>query len=232
MSSNLQHAVSIGDSVARLKRHRLEIGSLISLGAGSGSDSAWLQQNLCPNAQMLMIEAQDSHRPQLEKLRAANSKHDYIICAAAPEDGEVSFLASAPTGGAVTQETANTVTVPARSIDSLVAERKLKGPYFLKFDTHGVEIDILNGATETLRDTQLIMMECYNFKLNFVDGKNLTFYEMCSYMEEREFRCVDMSDPLFRPNDLVLWQIHLYFIRADHPTFGSNSYSAPSPYAS
>ena len=226
VANNLQHAVSIGDSVNRLKQHRLSIGSFISLGAGSGGDSAWLQQNLCSAAPLLMIEAQESHRPQLEKLRAANPKHDYIICAAAPQDGEVSFLASAPTGGVVTQGSADTITVPARSVDSLVAERKLQGPYFLKFDTHGVEIEILDGARETLRNTQLIMMECYNFKLNFVDRKNLTFYEMCSYLAERGFRCVDMSDPLFRPNDLALWQMHLYFIRADHPVFNSNSYSA------
>jgi len=226
LQPNLQHDVSIGSSVLRLKKHRLEIGSLISIGAGSGSDSAYLHQALCPSGQMLMIEAQASHQPQLEKLRAANSKQDYIICAAAAQDGEVSFLASAPTGGAITQSSDNTVTIPARSIDSLAMERKLKGPYFLKFDTHGVEIEILNGASETLRDTQLIMMECYNFKLNFVDRKNLTFYEMCSYLLERGFRCVDISDPLFRPNDLVLWQMHLYFIRADHRVFNSNSYNA------
>lgn len=230
LRSDPQREVSIGNSIARLKKHNLSIGSFVSIGAGSGSDSVYLHNALCPSAPMLMIEAQDSHRPQLEKIRSANPKQDYIICAAAEQDGEVSFLASAPTGGAVSQHGQSSIVVQARSIDSLVHERSMPGPYFLKFDTHGVELEILSGAVDVLKNTQLIMMECYNFKLNFVDGKNLTFYEMCSFMLTKGFRCVDISDPLFRPNDLVLWQMHLYFIPADHPVFNSNSYNAPSPF--
>jgi len=225
-SPDLQHAVSTGDSIARLKRHGLNISTFISIGAGSGIDTVWIHQNLCPDSNLLMIEAQEGHRQELEKLRAADNRRDYVICAAAAQDGEVSFLASASTGGVISSSSKDSITIPARSIDSLLDERRLKGHYFLKFDTHGVETDILDGARATLRSTELIMMECYNFKLNFVDGRNLTFGEMCAYMLERGFRCVDMSDPLFRPGDLAFWQIHLYFIRADHKIFNSNSFSA------
>jgi FkbM family methyltransferase len=225
---DLQHSILIGDSLLRLKRHRLPIQSFISIGAGSGADSAYIHGTLCSEAQLLLIEAQDTHKDQLETLCAKNPAFRYILCAAAAEDGTVSFLASAPTGGAVS-EAGTGVTLPSRSVDSLVKEKALSGPYFLKFDTHGVEVEILSGAKETLRNTQLIMMECYNFKLNFVNGKNLTFYEMCNFLEAQGFRCVDISDPLFRPNDLVFWQAQFYFIRSDHPSFNSNSYAAPAP---
>lgn len=223
--------VSLGAATTRLRHHRLEIAEFISLGAGSGSDSIWIHENLCPNADLLMIEAQDLHRANLEKLKRSKKNTDYLICAAAEQDGEVHFSSSSATGGAIGSHAAEgTITVPARSVDSLMAERKRKGPYFMKFDTHGVELDILAGAQETLKNTSLIMIEAYNFKLNFVDQKNLTFHEMCEHLEKYGLRCVDMCEPLFRPNDHVLWQVHLFFIRADHPVFKSNSYSAKDPF--
>ncbi len=55
--------------------------------------------------------------------------------------------------------------------DSLAAERAWTGPFFLKFDTRSVELDILAGAERILMRTNLVMMEVYNFRLNFVQGQ-------------------------------------------------------------
>ena len=227
-----REGTTLGDSFERLAHHRLDIRHIISLGAGSGGDSVAIRNRYYPDASLLMIEAQEGHKKVLSTLCANKNNTDYIICAAAGQDGTVRFESSSPTGGAVVAVGNGTIDIPARSVDSLVQENKLAGPCFLKFDTHGVEIDILEGATKTLKHTSLIMMEVYNFKLNFVDRRNLTFDEMCAYLRERGFRCVDICDPLFRPNDRALWQAHLFFIRADHPLFHSNSYSAPDPFAS
>jgi len=125
-------------------------------------------------------------------------------------------------------QAAGTVTLPSRQIDGLVAERGLRGPFFLKFDTHGAELAILAGARKTLGETGLIMMEVYNFKLNFTGGKNLTFDEMCIHLRTLGFRMVDLCLPLHRPGDGVFWQAHFFFVQASHPVFKSNSYKAPS----
>jgi len=37
------------------------------------------------------------------------------------------------------------------------------GPYLIKLDTHGVEIPILNGSAQTLKDTNVLVVEVYNF---------------------------------------------------------------------
>lgn len=55
--------------------------------------------------------------------------------------------------------------VPQKTIDNSVLEHSLKGPFLLKFDTHGFEIPILEGAAQTLLATNIIIMETYNFKL-------------------------------------------------------------------
>lgn len=228
---DLQRDTSLKTALERLSMHRLNIRHGFSIGAGSGSDSGYIHQNLCPESEMLLIEAQDVHEPALKKM-AERRGISYTICAAAEKDGEINFINSSPTGGAaVAAPSEHSVTVPARSIDSLAAERGWSGPFILKFDTHGVELDILAGASETLSRTTLVMMEVYNFRLNFVQGKNLLFHEMCQWMEQHNLRCVDMCEPLFRPNDGAFWQMHLFFIRTDHPVFRSNSYSAPPAFS-
>lgn len=223
------HPASLTSALARLAAKKIPVGSIISLGAGSGGDTLAIGRTW-PEARILMVEAQADHEPALRGAARTRSGVEYVICAASDSDGEAEFLSASAVGGAVVSAgtRADSISVPSRRVDTLVAERRLPSPYFLKFDTHGVERAILDGAAETLRETSLIMMEVYNFKLNFVGGKNLLFYEMCAYLQTLGFRCADLCDPLYRPNDGVLWQMHMFFIRADHPVFGSNSYSAPA----
>lgn len=217
-------------ALARLASRPVEVGSIISLGAGAGDDSvAMLRQ--WPNADLLLIEMDERFEADFKRLGAKHKKLRYEICAAAGEDREGLQIKSDQFGGAIVQEGSTQAEgakpVKFRRLDTLAREHNLPGPYFLKFDTHGAELDILSGADEVLANTSLIMMEVYNFKLRFMDFKNLTFDEMSLHLKGLGFRCVDMCDPLYRPGDMALWQMHMFFIRSDHPTFAHTSYSAP-----
>ncbi len=217
-------------ALARLAHRPVEVGGIISLGAGAGADSvAMLRQ--WPNADLLLIEMDERFETDFQRLRQKTPKLRYEICAAAGEDRDGLQLKSDQFGGAIVKEgsarAADAKPVKFRRLDSLARDHSLRGPYFLKFDTHGAELDILAGAENVLAQTSLIMMEVYNFKLRFMDFKNLTFDEMSLHLKALGFRCVDMCDPLYRPGDFSLWQMHMFFIRADHPTFVHTSYSAP-----
>lgn len=228
MSGPRHNAAVLGDAFERLRTKNLEIGSFVNIGSGAGDDLAFFRKYY-PDMTALMVEMDDRFEPGFRDLDRRFGDVHHVICAAGPFDGDGAFTKSNDVGGALTD--AATVTEDATKtrvarIDTLVDEFGLKGPHFLKFDTHGVELDILQGSTETLKNTNLIMMECYNFKLNFVGGKNLTFDEMCAHMRTLGFRIADLCDPLFRPGDSTLWQIHLLFVRDDHHTWSNNSYSA------
>jgi len=111
--------------------------------------------------------------------------------------------------------------LPVVTIDSVVTQNKLSPPFFLKLDTHGFEKPILEGAIQTLRDTSLIVVEVYNFE---IASNSLRFHEMCQYLENKGFRCIDMCDPLFRSKDGVLWQMDLFFAKSNHLCFESKSW--------
>ena len=226
--TRLDRSSDIGAAYARIGHKKIPVGSLINIGSGRGDDIGFFR-NFWPKLQSLMIDMDQRFEPVWQELAKKYSGLRHVVCGAGSEDTEGIFQKSNDVGGALgagSGDGKHTKSTPIRKIDTLVRDFNMPGPYFLKFDTHGVELDVLAGATETLKQTNLIVMEVYNFKLNFVGGKNLTFDEMSLHMKSLGFRCVDMCDPLFRPGDYALWQFHMFFIRDDHPTLIRRSYSA------
>jgi FkbM family methyltransferase len=222
---------SFAHALARMERHELGIRSIINIGAGSGADSEFVQRAF-PGSRTFLIEMDAGFEADYSKLSRELPDLAWEICAAGPHDnlGRMQKSDIGGVGGAIdlAGDSAAGAPVQFKRIDTLVREHALEAPYFLRFDTHGFELDVLAGAAETLKQTALIMMEVYNFKLRFTENKNLTFDEMSLYMKSLGFRCVDICDPLYRPGDLALWQMHLFFIRADHPLWADTSYSKPA----
>ena len=99
--------------------------------------------------------------------------------------------------------------------------RRAQDRYFMKLDTHGFEVPILDGASQTLTETDVIIMECYNFR---IAPECLLFFEMCDYLKGFGFRCIDLVDPHHRPYDDSLWQMDLVFVRENRPEFLHPSY--------
>jgi FkbM family methyltransferase len=210
----------------RLSHRPVDVGAIVSLGAGRGDDSAHLL-NYWPQAKLLLIEMDERFQGEFQALSQANPKISYEVCAAAAEDRDGYFTKTDAFGGAIAQEsTEGAKPIKFRKVDTLVQAHGMTGPYFLKFDTHGAELDILAGAQQVLAQTSLILMEVYNFKLKFMDFKNLTFDEMSIHMKSLGFRCIDLCDPLYRPGDRALWQMHMLFARDDHPSFALTGYNS------
>ncbi|QMU60297.1 MAG: FkbM family methyltransferase [Gammaproteobacteria bacterium] len=198
------------------------INSVIDIGASNGSWSLSLKNHL-PNCKYLLIEAQEFHKKALHKTCEIHENFQYILAAAGKSKGKIYFNAEDPLGGqaSYTPYESHNIEVDVTSIDSEVQSKNLKGPFLLKFDTHGFEVPILEGANKTLEQTEVIVMECYNFN---IAPECLLFYEMCAYLNEIGFRCVDLVDPLHRPIDNAFWQMDLIFIKNDSTVFSSLTY--------
>jgi FkbM family methyltransferase len=204
----------------RAKNHRIQ--TIIDIGASNGSWTE-LSMKYFPDAAYFLIEAQPVHLPALKGFSSLHQNVDFILAAAGDEVGEIHFLADAPLSGQAshTAYSENDIVVPVTTVDHEISSRKLKGPFLLKLDTHGFEAPIFKGASQTLKETEVIIVECYNFKLG---SDCLLFYEMCIFLGERGFRCIDITDPLWRPGDDAFWQIDMVFVRNDRPEFSHNNY--------
>ena len=197
-------------------------GTVIDIGASTGIWSERLMRYF-PRCQYLLVEAQPAHEPALRDWCGRHGNAQYVLAAAGESAGRVFFeVGDDPFGGqASATPAAGKIEVPVVTIDAEVAARKLPGPYLLKFDTHGFELPILKGASATLAATEVIIMECYNFRIS---PECLTFAEMCAWLGERGFRCIDLVEPLHRPHDDAFWQMDLVFARADRPEFTYQRY--------
>lgn len=207
----------------RLKSRNIRVSSVIDVGASNG---CWSQALLpvYPQARYLCVEAQPVHEPALRAFVARHAKAEFVLAAAGKEEGSIYFDASDPFGGIASSTPLGRggITVPMITIDAQVAARDLRPPFLIKLDTHGFEMPILAGAEQTLKQTNVLVIEAYNFD---IAPSAVRFAELCARLEAQGFRCVDLFDVMYRPADNALWQMDLIFIRSDRPEFRSNAYA-------
>jgi FkbM family methyltransferase len=218
----VENKFTMQKALERSVKRGTEVGTVIDVGASDGRWSKICQASF-PEAHFLMVEAQKEHEEKLKIYADANEKVEYVIAAAGRENGEIYFDNSSLFGGLASETPLEEdhVVVPVVSLDSEVKKRNLPPPYLLKLDTHGFEIPILEGATEVIKQSSLIIIETYNFKLT---KDSLRFYEMCVYMKELGFSPVEMIDPMLRKHDDAFWQMDTFFIPSSHQMFQYNQY--------
>ena len=212
----------MSDMLTRLASRGAALNTVVDVGAAVGSWSTSFAEAI-PGKAHLLIEANAVHEPALLACCQARQKWDYVLKACGRKPGHVFFDGSDPFGGVASDVATETASqsVEVTSIDHEVGRRGLKGPFLIKLDTHGYEIPILQGASEVLRSTELLVIEVYNFQLH--EGC-LRFWEMCQWMQERGFVPIDLFDVLYRPKDGALWQFDLVFARNNSEPFASNTY--------
>jgi FkbM family methyltransferase len=205
----------------RLAKAGFRPKTVLDVGAAVGGWTEWCQVYF-PEANYLLFEPVDENRARLQRLKSARPNVDFVIAAAGAKCGRIGFnIAPNLTGSQVADDPAGDRLVTLTTIDHEVSERSLTGPFLLKLDTHGFELPILEGATQTLARTEVVIAEVYNFKI----GENCSrFARFTEHMETLGFRVFDVLEPVRRPGDDALWQMDFVFRRADYRAFSQNSY--------
>jgi FkbM family methyltransferase len=213
---------SMRGAIRALAQRGYDIKTIIDIGA---SDGRWSKEAMefFPKAQYLLVEAQGFHEDNLKSFTEQYSNIQYVLAAAGDRVGKIYFDAGDPFGGQAsnTPFAVNNVELPVTTLDSEVPNRKLSGPFLMKLDTHGFELPILKGATQTLKNTEVIVMECYAQHLM---PNSLNFAQMCQYLDTLGFRCIDLVDPVWRVYDDSFWQMDLIFVRKERPEFAYTAY--------
>ena len=213
---------TLDEALARTKAHGLLVNTIIDVGASNG---IWSERALkqFPDAKFLLVEALQEREEELRQLVQRHSNFDYVLAAAGEQQGETTFTVSGDLDGSGVGggPGAENRTVPVTTLDIEVEKRGLPPPYFIKLDTHGFEVPILNGSRACLEKTAVLMIEVYNFK---VSPWSLRFHEMCAHLDGLGFRCFDMVNPMLRAKDDCLWQMDLLFARSDAEVFKYEHY--------
>jgi len=83
---------------------------------------------------------------------------------------------------------------PTKTLDDVVKERGFPPPDFIKIDVQGCEVDILKGATETLKTVKDLVVELQHSEYNKGAPQ---VQESLPFIESLGFKCVS---PMFAYN--------------------------------
>jgi len=158
-------------SLRTLAAHGVSFSTVIDVGCADGNYFlSLLAAGLADDAVPLNIDPNPLYEQSLRAIRDVVGGH-YRICALANYEGDVELTTSAhpywsslrPKGDVYWERVNNlvqdTVIVPATTLDRLREEINLRPPFLLKIDVPGAETAVLNGASRTLKDANIVICE-------------------------------------------------------------------------
>ncbi len=204
----------------RMKNIGIDPTLVVDVGAAQGKWSENLL-GLWPAANYHLIEPLFENISHLDKLKKSHSNIKFHLAVAGEGEGNIELFVSDDLDGSGIYgiKGEKTRVVPMTSIDTIVKHEK---DILIKLDTHGYEVPILKGAEKTLKNTILLVIEVYGFRIS---PSCLLFHEITAYLDNLGFRLIDLVDIMRRPGDQVFWQADAFYVRKEHPVFNKVSYA-------
>lgn len=224
LAGALQHARRLG-----LRPH-----SVIDVGAAYGTPELY---EVFPDARHVLIEPLEEYRPHLDHLIQMYPHTEYLIAAATSRPGAVTMYVHADLVGSSTYAESDDSTglndsprsVPAITLDGVCAERHVEGPYVIKVDVQGAELDVLSGAPDILQRTEYVVLETSLFAFY---RQGVQFSDVIEFMRERGFAAYDLVGYSYRPVDGALAQVDVAFVKEGGPLRSCHVYATPAQRAS
>jgi FkbM family methyltransferase len=219
---------SMSGSLRQLYRLGFRPRTVIDVGVAWGTHDLYRE---FPEAEILLIEPQREFEDDLKRI-CREFKAQYVLAAAGAEPGTAAFNVHSDAlhsssllkevEGASVDGTPRQVRVT--TIDQACADRGMKGPYLIKLDVQGAELQALAGARETLRQTEAIHVEVTLFG-TFLGGPQL--FDVVVQMKQLGFVVYDIHNFLYRPLDGALLQADLLFVRENGRFRESHAFATP-----
>jgi len=209
--------------------------TVIDVGAAYGGFSEECA-TLFPLSRYVMLEPLVEYRRALQDLEQRHPSMRHICAAAASRAGDIVIHVHPDlVGSSVLREVESGTevngvprTVPAVTIDAVVREMGVKGPFLLKVDVQGAELDVLRGAAETLAETEYVLCEISLFRF-FESGPELI--DVVTYMKNQGLVAYDLGNLQYRPLDNALSQVDLAFVKEEGNFRRHHFYATPAQRA-
>jgi FkbM family methyltransferase len=207
---------SIAEHCALLRRLGFEPGTIIDVGAADGTPGLY---DCFPDAHLLLIDPLEEHVSALQRISRRHAKARYTVAAAGARAGEIAINVDPGrlTGSSCLLDPLGVGSprqVRMITLDQECADGALPGPYLLKIDTQGFELEVLRGSAGVLAQTEVVILEVSFFRFYTT---NPIFSDLILFLVERGFELYDFLGSSTRPLDGALAQADVVFARRDGP---------------
>lgn len=208
-------------ALLRLQDMNINPATVVDVGAASGK---WTQlaNEVWPKATYCLIEPLHENGPELDALvESDRSRFEWFPGVAGSDSGTVAFNVTKDLDGSgiYGSQDGDMRIVPVYKLDIILENKQV--PIVIKLDTHGYELPILDGAIETLKSTEALIIEVYGF---YVSPTAILFNKLSDHLEKLGFRLYDIVDVVRREKDLAFWQADAVYIKDNNPIFKNNRY--------
>lgn len=190
---------------------------VIDIGANTG---AWTKEilNYFPDVSVLMIDPQESLKYKFQDILndkitylpvGVGDKNDVLKFTLHRRDDSSSFIYSEEDAK---EQGLEQIEVPIKTLNSIIKENSLSYPDLVKIDAEGLDLEVIDGATDLYGKTEIFMVEaavgCKNYKN--------TVLKMINKMDDAGYQLFDITD-LNRPfqKTPLLWLVELVFVKKD-----------------
>lgn len=219
---------SLAEVLANVRANGFQPGTVVDIGVAWGTPDLY---DGFPDAKHLLVEPLSEYETALREI-CAKYDAEYVLAAAGSEPGEMEIAVhrvptlSSPLGGrgGDVEGATEARRVPVVRVDELIAERGLPGPYVIKADVEGAELQALEGASTILAQTELVLLETSLWSF-WPDAPLIG--DVVAWMRERGFAVYDFWGGHLRPLDNALAQIDVAFAREGGVLRSKQDYATP-----
>jgi len=222
---------SLAESYSLLAKLNLAPKTVIDVGAAFGTPDL---HNAFPNAELVLFEPVAEFEPSLNKI--LETRRGVLVGSAAGKTaGTLTFYVHTNQleGSSAYQETQGEYadgeqrTVQVVRVDETVNELGLAGPYILKIDVQGGELDVLAGCSAILDQVVAISLEVSLFQ--FMSGAPQCV-EVVDHLAKLGFVPWDVIPGWTRPLDQALGQLDIVFVPENGPLRENHSFATQAQY--
>lgn len=188
---------------------------IVDIGANHGT---WTREALkhFPNAKFTLLEPQHWLKESFSDLLKSNSNVRFFPYGAGKKKGEFNFTILDRDDSCTfrfsddeaKKEGFEQIKIPVVTLNDLLFENNLSIPDIIKIDAEGLDIDVLNGASNYFGKTEIFMVEAGIVNKEFENS----FLNLINTMDKNGYRLFEITDlnRPFIPN--VLWLVELVFV--------------------
>lgn len=224
---------SLAGALEQIRRLGFSPTTVLDVGAGAGTPPLYAA---FPSARHVLFEPIAEQETALQTLQKQYPGMEYVRAAAGARSGRalINVHTDHLHGSSLLKEQLSDFDGVEREIDIVTidetcARLNCAGPFLIKLDTQGAELEALRGATQTLAAAEYVLMEVSFFE--FYKGSPLAA-DVIAFMQERGFAIYDMLGKNYRPLDGALAQADLAFVKRDGQFRKSNLYATADQWSS